>query len=375
MPTISVIDAQNNPQNVELPNGNGQATMANSRPVVLASNHTAIQVVFGAAPIVNLGTIAGVATENTLNALNAKTPVLGQALAAASSPVVIANNQSEIPTATVDSVVGPTNITTQNLVPAGAATANSAVALSPAGRSGLTIQVTGVYTGALTLQGTLDGVVWVTIGGTPLLNVATGAGSATIASATQGIFQAECAGFSQVRVTALAAVTGTAVVTMRANAVAGVTNIADPLPSGANTLGAVNIAAGQTLGTVTTLATMTTGNVQTIPQTSLFVNSAASVNNTLVKGGAGQLFTVTISNNGAAAAFVKFYNKATAPVAGTDTPVMVIPVPATGNVSLQFGTVGQQFATGIGLAITNLIADADATAVAAGQVKVALTFR
>lgn len=45
----------------------------------------------------NLGTIAGVATETTLSAINTKTPSLGQALMSASSPVVIASNQSAIP--------------------------------------------------------------------------------------------------------------------------------------------------------------------------------------------------------------------------------------------------------------------------------------
>lgn len=45
----------------------------------------------------NLGTIAGVATETTLAAINTKTLAAGQATMAASSPVVIASNQSAIP--------------------------------------------------------------------------------------------------------------------------------------------------------------------------------------------------------------------------------------------------------------------------------------
>jgi hypothetical protein len=45
----------------------------------------------------NLGTIAGVATEVTLSALNTKTPALGQALMAASVPVTMASNQSNMP--------------------------------------------------------------------------------------------------------------------------------------------------------------------------------------------------------------------------------------------------------------------------------------
>lgn len=110
------------------------------------------------------------------------------------------------------------SITTQNLVPAGIATAGSAVEVSLRNSMcSLGVQVTGTYTGALSLQGTIDGVNWVTIGGLVFFNVNTGASSATIASAAVGIFQAECSNFRKVRLTALAVVTGTAVVTLTAS--------------------------------------------------------------------------------------------------------------------------------------------------------------
>jgi hypothetical protein len=99
------------------------------------------------------------------------------------------------------------------------------------------------------------------------------------------------------------------------------------------------------------------------------LNSAASTNATVIKGSPGSLHSLVLSNNGGAAAFAKLYNKATAPTVGTDVPVLVIPIPAAGIASLDL-TQGVAFSLGIGLAITNLIADADATAVAAGQVKV-----
>lgn len=51
-------------------------------------------------------------------------------------------------------------ITKQNLVPAGAATAGSSVsAFLTDGASSLAVQVTGTYTGALSLQGTVNGSV------------------------------------------------------------------------------------------------------------------------------------------------------------------------------------------------------------------------
>ena len=143
----------------------------------------------------------------------------------------IANGLQVDPTRNApDLSVGPTAITTQNLVPAGAATASSAVTLvMGSGQRGATIQVTGTYTGALSVQGTVDGTTWVTLGGNFISNLNTNALSATIASATQGMFQVEVAGLAQIRVTALAAVTGTATVTIKGTIGVGVMSIDNTL--------------------------------------------------------------------------------------------------------------------------------------------------
>lgn len=119
-----------------------------------------------------------------------------------------------------------------------------------------------------------------------------------------------------------------------------------------------------------------TGTATTTPATPTqsFVNSAATTNATSVKGSAGTVHSITTSNTGAAAAYVKFYNKATAPTVGTDVPVFTITVPASGSVNLHGGALGMRFGTGIALAITNLAADTDTTAVAAAQVKVATSY-
>lgn len=126
-------------------------------------------------------------------------------------------------------------------------------------------------------------------------------------------------------------------------------------------------------GTVT--ATVTNGTVTATPNagTGLFVNSAASVNAGAAKATAGSLMTVTGHNAGAAAAYVRFYNKATAPIT-TDIPALIMIVPPGGSQAMSFGFTGQRFPTGIAYNITGGAADADATAVAAGQVKLALTY-
>lgn len=100
------------------------------------------------------------------------------------------------------------------------------------------------------------------------------------------------------------------------------------------------------------------------------INSAATTNATSVKSTAGTLYRVTASNVGAGAAYLKLYNKASAPTVGTDVPVLVVPIPASSVQNIEFGTAGHRFTTGIALAITNLAADSDTTAIAANQVKV-----
>ena len=118
-------------------------------------------------------------------------------------------------------------------------------------------------------------------------------------------------------------------------------------------------------GTVT--ATKTT-------PTPLNTSSAATTNPVLVKGSAGTLFGIVASNVGAAVAYLKLYNKATAPSVGTDVPVLTIPIPAGGVIPIQFGTLGHRFALGIGIGITAGLADNDTAAVAAAQVKVLTTY-
>jgi hypothetical protein len=122
-------------------------------------------------------------------------------------------------------------------------------------------------------------------------------------------------------------------------------------------------------GTVTANTTETA----LIAPTVATLNSAATTNATSVKATAGNIYNIALSNNGAAAAFFKLYNKATAPTVGTDIPLDVITVGAGSYVNIDSAR-GIRFATGIAYAITNLIADADTTAVAAGQVKVHISY-
>jgi len=95
-------------------------------------------------------------------------------------------------------------------------------------------------------------------------------------------------------------------------------------------------------------------------------SSAATVNATSAKGTAGNLFQVNGYNSSATVTYLKFYNKATAPTVGTDTPVLTLALPPTA--AFTYDLLGFVFATGIAYGLTTDAADAGTTAVAAGAI-------
>lgn len=151
-----------------------------------------------------------------------------------------------------------------------------------------------------------------------------------------------------------------------------------PRPTGDIAASVPTVPQGGTIATVSTVTAVTTAGTPLAPATPYFVNSAATTNGALILTGTSGLQALYATNIGATPAFVKLYNKATAPTVGTDVPEMVIPVPAAaagvpGVVEITPGFNGYRFALGLGIAITGAVADSDTTAVAAGQVKVKLS--
>jgi hypothetical protein len=131
---------------------------------------------------------------------------------------------------------------------------------------------------------------------------------------------------------------------------------------------------------VNPLNTTGSGTLQTVQMgdpnlggASARVLSAASTNATSTKAATGTLFDVELVNTNAAARYFKFYNKASAPVVGTDIPVLTIALPPNVPVNFQF-PIGKLFATGIAWAITTGVADSDTGAVGAGDVTGAFTY-
>lgn len=229
------------------------------------------------------------------------------------------------------------NISTQNIgSPNGnAVTAGSTVTAKSSQYAIASIQVSGTYTGQLTVQGTVDGINWVNI--STINDIYTGLPVSAISSGSTGIWKVNIAGLASIRVTALAPITGNAVI-----------NIYESISNGATALEFISTLQGSQLSLVT----------------------AATTNATSVKAASGNLFELTVSNPTATAAYVKLYDKATAPVVGTDVPVATLAIPATaagvGEKQFVFGLLGKRFVNGIAIAVTGAAAATDTSVAVAG---------
>lgn len=93
-----------------------------------------------------------------------------------------------------------------------------------------------------------------------------------------------------------------------------------------------------------------------------------------IKGSSGQLYGYYLHNNAATVRYIKFYNKATAPTVGSDTPTLTIPLPAGAAAHVEF-TEGISFATGIGAGATTGVADNDTGAPSANDVVVNIFYK
>lgn len=244
-----------------------------------------------------------------------------------------------------DVVTGAISAANSNLA-SGTPTPNSFVLLSATDADTLALQISGTFVGTVVVQGSIDGQNWLTL--SSLINIA---GGASVASLTApAIVQADVAGLSYVRITASAYTSGTINVSASLSDNTGVVGVdgAVVLGTGSNSIGTVSTPSGSAISVVST----------------------AGLNSSVQKASAGNLFEITVSNPTATPAYVKLYNKATAPTVGTDVPVMTIPVAATaagvGTVSIPFGNIGKRFTAGIGVAITGAAAAADTTNAVAG---------
>lgn len=113
------------------------------------------------------------------------------------------------------------------------------------------------------------------------------------------------------------------------------------------------------------------------------MSSAIVLNNTtgvLLKGGSGFVYSIQLGSIGAAPAYLKLYDKATAPTCGTDTPVKRLIIPAAATAANGTATPiafpgAIRFEQGIAYCVTTGIADNDTGAPAASTFLVNIDWR
>jgi len=237
---------------------------------------------------------------------------------------------------------------------ASAAAVFSNMPISTAGYNSVYVQITGVGVGTTVFEQSLDlGTTWSPVYATPVSTTA--APTASVTSLVVGtVYSVAATGQFRMRLSSYTS---------------GTFAVAWVLKNSPRDGGVVSLTT-QTASNLAVKSIVGANGGSTITR----VQSAATTNATSVKASAGQLYHCPLYNNGAAVAYVKFYNKASAPTVGTDTPVAVIGIAPSGSRDVSFADVGAYFGTGIAYAITGGAADSDTTAVAAAQVVGACTY-
>lgn len=229
-----------------------------------------------------------------------------------------------------------------------------------------TDDITGVhYQRTKLTDGTADSTTVVAAGG----GVEANALRVTVASDSTGVLSVDDNGASLTVDVGTARPAGTNNI--------GDVDIASALPAGTNNIGDVDVASIATGSNVigqVGLEPRTSGGLTIGPGSGAKQISAASTNATSVKASAGQVYGWYIYNDGAAEAYFKIYDKASAPTVGTDVPDLVLAIPAGAAANCSF-EMGIPFGTGIATAITTGAADSDTGAVAANQVVSNLFFK
>lgn len=231
---------------------------------------------------------------------------------------------------------------TGTLVPA-TTSRNGILAIDCRHENQIIVQLSGTWVATVAFQGSNDnGVTWSSVASSSADGSAGGATTAT----GNGIYIIPVA-FKAFRVQVTAYTSGTLVAKAYISS-------ANYEPTN------ISIASGQTV----TLAPSASSGAGLFSH----IMSAATTNATSVKTAAAAVNAIVVSNNGATVAYLKLYNKASAPTVGTDTPVATILVPISGTVSIQASGPAMRFTTGLAYAITGGAPVADTTAVAANQV-------
>lgn len=218
----TVLDDQDTPSAtkaipVSIRDVNGATITINAGDLTISVDHTNDSIKIGD------GTrLAGVTASNELKTsdavLAAKDFATQTTLAALLTELQAKADPSETQTVEELDAIASGTISTQNLSLTGTATANSAVEVDTQGKSVLTIQTVGTYTGILGVQVTNDDVVWATTTQSIIKRHSTGSfGAGVLNSGAQDVYKINIAGFKKARVSMTNAMTGSVVATLVAS--------------------------------------------------------------------------------------------------------------------------------------------------------------
>ena len=267
---------------------------------------------------------------------------LGQATSANSAPVVIASDQNvPVKAATLEIIGNGTGVVNANNTDLISSTDVSAY-------KWLSLQIQGTFSLTLNFQCSNDNVNWV-----PVKLLTTNSyidNNASSTTSSSGQIWTGPVQFRYFRVRAT------------------------PFTSNTSLAGTLELYAIAPALPITNPSTLAQATANAIGTSDFHLVSAATTNASSIKASGGQVYGYELGNNGAADAYVKLYNKASAPTVGTDTPFRTIYVPK-GSARSFHSTTGLNMGTGIALAITGAAADSDSTAVAANQVTVEIDYK
>lgn len=286
-------------------------------------------------------TSAGQTTGNTsLSNIDGKLPALDTGYV----PVLVKNGQLEVTNDTGNPLpVGPAaqlNVT-------GSASANNTDLINVACDTyrSVNFQITGTWVGTITFQVSNDNTNWIAVNA-----IASNGTAAVTTTAANVVAYSALSGVQYFRVRFTAYTSGTATINAYFNR--------DSVPTATLPGSPTNTVVGSAIGSGVTLYT---------------VNSTATTNAANIKSTAANLYGISAMNTSATTKYVRFYSKSTAPTVGTDVPIMVVAVPATSSKEIEY-VPALRITTGLGVAITGGAAATDATAVAAGDVQLLVSY-
>lgn len=146
----------------------------------------------------------------------------------------------------------------------------------------------------------------------------------------------------------------------------GATGISQPA-GGSGILGWLSGIYGAITGTLAAALAAASG-AGGVASTFRIVSVAGTTNASNVKASAGRIYQIVGYNAASALRYLKLYNKSGPPSVGTDTPFKTIPLPPMSAFVIDWSDLGYYCAAGISLGFTVNAADADTTALTAGDI-------